>query len=441
VEFIRRFQSDYQAKIFYLVENYRSSTHIIAAANCLIAHNRDRMKTEHGIRINKGRERLPAGGSWKELDPVAQGRVQLLRVANAEHQAMALVDELFRLQKRNPVLDWSDCAVVARTREELAPIRALCEFRKIPIVWGIDGEKAPPLHRIREVRQVLAQLNMRRDELLTTADLSTLIDDLAGERTNNWWELMRGIARDLQDEIGGTAQLPMSYCIEYLYEALGEQRREQSVGTGVFLSTVHSAKGMEFPHVLVPGGGWTHGKNRQEQEEERRVYYVAMTRAKETLCLFERADMANPHTGLMNGEFLVRRKPCLATCPDAFVLRRRYDILGMEDLFLDFAGRKASHDRIHRHLREIRSGSSLHAVLKGETIVVCDTHGEAVARLSHKAAEHWRKCLDCIERITVLAMVGRSSVDSGEEYRAGCQSEQWEVPLAEIVSVLPLASQ
>jgi ATP-dependent DNA helicase RecQ len=441
VEFIRRFQSDYQAKTFFLVENYRSSAHIIAAANCLIAHNHDRMKTEHGIRINKGRERLPAGGSWKELDPVAQGRVQLVRVANGEHQAMALVDELFRLQQRNPAMDWSDCAVLARTREELAPIRALCEYRNIPIVWGIDGEKAPPLHRIREVRQVLDQLKSKRDELLTTADISALIDDLAGGRTNGWWELLRGIVRDLQDEIGGTVQVPMSYCIEYLYEALGEQRREQSVGTGLFLSTIHSAKGMEFVHVLVPGGGWTHGKSRQEQEEERRVYYVAMTRAKETLCLFQRADTANPHTCLMDGEFLVRREPCLATCPDASVLRRRYDILGMEDLFLDFAGRKPPHDRIHRHLGEIRSGSSLHAVLKGETIVACDSHGEPVARLSHKAAEHWRKRLDCIERITVLAMVERRSGDSGEEYRAGCQCEQWEVPLAEIVSVLPLASQ
>ncbi|MBC7963144.1 MAG: hypothetical protein H7Y05_09400, partial [Steroidobacteraceae bacterium] len=30
---------------------------------------------------------------------------------------------------------------------------------------------------------------------------------------------------------------------------------------------MHSAKGMEFPHVFVPGGGWTQGKNQQAQEE------------------------------------------------------------------------------------------------------------------------------------------------------------------------------
>ena len=45
VEFIRKFQNDYPAKVVHLVENYRSSKHIIDAANRLIRHNVDRMKT------------------------------------------------------------------------------------------------------------------------------------------------------------------------------------------------------------------------------------------------------------------------------------------------------------------------------------------------------------------------------------------------------------
>lgn len=432
VEFIRQFQSDYQAKTFYLVENYRSSAHIIAAANCLISHNNDRMKTEHAIRINKGRERLPAGGSWKDLDPVGQGRVQLLRVNNAAHQAIAIVDELSRLKQRNPTLNWTDCAVLARTRGELAPIRAFCEQRGIPIIWGIDREKTPQLFRIREVRQLIDEMKSRHDELLTTTNLSVIIDELSGEQSNTWWELLRGIIQELRDEIGGNAQLPMNYFIEHLYEALAEQRREQSVGSGVFLSTVHSAKGMEFPHVIVPGGGWTQGKNQQEQEEERRVYYVAMTRAKETLCLFDRADMPNQHTRLITGDFFLKRDPPFDKPPDELVLRRRYDILGMEDLFLDFAGHKTSEDQIHKHLQKLQSGSLLIAVIKGENIVLCDTQGLPVTRLSKKASEYWRKRLDCIERITILALVQRFSDDSGDEYRARCHCEEWEIPIAEI---------
>ena len=433
VEFIRRFQSDYQAKTFFLVENYRSSAHIIAAANCLIAHNRDRMKTENTIRINKGRERLPAGGPWKDLDPVAQGRVQLLCVANAAHQAMALVDELSRLKQRNPSLRWSECAVLSRTKDELAPVRALCEQRGIPIIWGIERDKTPPLYRIREVRHFFAELQTRHDELLSATNLLSIIDKLNADRqTTVWWELLRGILQDLRDE-SGNSQLPMSYYTEYVYEALAEQQREQAVGSGVFMSTVHSAKGMEFPHVLVPGGGWTQGKNRQAQEEERRVFYVAMTRAKDTLCLFERADMPNPHTGLIEGDFLLKRDPYFVAPPDDQVLRRRYEILAMEDMFLDFAGRKRPGDTVHEQLAELSPGDFLIAVPKGDYIELHTENGNTIAQLSQTALKTWRGRLDCIERIKILAMVQRCVGDSGEEYRARCQCEQWEVPVAEVV--------
>jgi ATP-dependent exoDNAse (exonuclease V) beta subunit len=49
--------------VYYLIENYRSTAHIIAAANCLIAHNTDRMKTGSPIRVNKARQNLPPGAT------------------------------------------------------------------------------------------------------------------------------------------------------------------------------------------------------------------------------------------------------------------------------------------------------------------------------------------------------------------------------------------
>jgi ATP-dependent DNA helicase RecQ len=453
VEFIRRFQEDYKAETHYLVENYRSSGHIIAAANCLIAHNHDRMKTELSIRINKGRERLPGGGPWESLDPVAQGRVQLLQVSDGAHQAVALVDELARLKQRNPALSWQDCAVLARTREELAPIRALCEQRGIPIIWGIDREKTPPLYRVREIRRFFAELNARHAELLTAAELLELVDPQTGTKagtqtgtqtgtqagtqagaqaTGVWLELLRGILREVREEVGD-AQLPAGYFAEYLYEALSEQRRDQAIGCGVLLATVHSAKGMEFLHVFIPGGGWSPGRSQQDREEERRVFYVAMTRAKETLCLFSRADAPNPHAGLIEGDFLLRRVPPVVAPPNQVVLRRRYETIGMEDLYLDYAGHQRPEGPLHGALAALNTGNLLRAAPSGEYVELRDDKGTCVARLSQSGRKDWYGRLDRIERITVLAMVQRSSADSQEGYRDLCKCEQWEIPLAEVV--------
>ena len=47
VRYIRRFQDDYSKNVIYLVENYRSSRHIISASNALIRSNQDRMKGDH----------------------------------------------------------------------------------------------------------------------------------------------------------------------------------------------------------------------------------------------------------------------------------------------------------------------------------------------------------------------------------------------------------
>jgi len=67
-------------------------------------------------------------------------------------------------------------------------------------------------------------------------------------------------------------------------------REEDSGGQNVRLMTVHAAKGLEFDHVYIIGmedGGFPHRNAVEEQrlEEERRLMYVAVTRARFHLTL------------------------------------------------------------------------------------------------------------------------------------------------------------
>ena len=67
-----------------------------------------------------------------------------------------------------------------------------------------------------------------------------------------------------------------------------QTKRRERERRGVSLMTMHSAKGLEFQAVFLPAlveGVVPHEKGMSEMEEERRLFYVAMTRAGERLCL------------------------------------------------------------------------------------------------------------------------------------------------------------
>ena len=58
------------------------------------------------------------------------------------------------------------------------------------------------------------------------------------------------------------------------------------------LLTAHRAKGLEFDHVLVLDGAWDRTGTGEDADALRRLYYVAMTRARQTLAL---ARLPGPH--------------------------------------------------------------------------------------------------------------------------------------------------
>ena len=96
--------------------------------------------------------------------------------------------------------------------------------------------------------------------------------------------------------------------------SLAERGDEQDVVT---LSTLHAAKGLEWPHVMLAGvnEGLLPFKQRrrgddapQRLEEERRLMYVGITRARSTLAVSTlRAAQARPRDGRRRAQPLHRR--------------------------------------------------------------------------------------------------------------------------------------
>ncbi len=431
VEHIRRFRSDYQAHIHYLLDNYRSTANIIAAANQLIALNSDRMKTEHPIRINADRKKEPPGGEWQLLDHVGRGRVQILEIADGQ-EAVAITAELQRLQQVEPKLDWSTCAVLARTRESLHMIRAACEHLNIPVTWGLDGDRSSRLHRVREIAEFLDHLHAIHNEDRTATRLTAIASGQATDG-NPWRHVLLAVLEEWRDETGD-AKVPVAAFIESLYESLAEQRREQRVGHGVFMNTVHAAKGTEFDHVVVPATGWTHQHDQTSREEERRLYYVAMTRAKQTLTLCTMPGTPSPHASQLTGDCVLHRPAASTESIPSNVLARRYELLGLDDIDVGFAGSKPEHHPIHAGLAELQPGSLLKArvSVKGRVELVVDS-GLCVARLSASGSSRWCDKIENTREVRVVAVLRRNKTDEQPEYRDRSRCEQWQVPVVEFV--------
>jgi len=427
VQFIRQFKSDYRAREYFLIDNYRSSGHIIAATNALIQNNRDRMKSRHPIRINQGRKSLEPGGRWYSLDTLARGRVQIIRCYGEQHQAWAVLDELLRLRQLDSRLDWPECAVLATRWELLSPVRSLLKNHGLPVSFMMPKDQQLPVFRIRENVDLLEALRENRTTLNSASYWLNYVDvKYRDQPANPWVESLKVILSDWQSETHDE-EVSAQQTLEFLYEALAEQRCDRRIGQGIFLTTIHAVKGMEFGHILILDGGW----NPDAQEEQRRLLYVGMTRAKETLSLMQRQDCHNPFLAEIRGEHTLSRNASVFQPEHGPEKLEHFVILGLKDFDLSFAGHFAQNHPIHRHLNTLTPGSSLSFVGNEANIELTD--GKVIiARLSKTAKSQWINKLKYIERVTVVAMTRRYRDDCGESYQSRCKVEHWEIPIVEL---------
>ena len=336
-----RFEEDFpRAKVVRLRLNYRSPGRVLRAAQTLIRNNELRKEKEleaikeEGlpIRLYAARDELDEAGYiaaeierlWR-VEEIELGKIAVLYRVNTLSRVLeeALIAQGIpyevvrglRFYERmevkdlisylrlivNPADDLSLLRIINRPRRGLgegtvAAIKAYARRKGIPLWEGLIAVAAEGslgtarTARLREFAELIEGLRLRADELgprglaeevlERTGYLKDLQDDPeAEERLGNIEELI-GQLREYASLEGFLEGLALVSDVDG-YSGSGER---------VTLMTLHVAKGLEFAVVFIIGleeGLLPHARAIQEGqvEEERRLIYVGMTRAKERLYL------------------------------------------------------------------------------------------------------------------------------------------------------------
>ncbi len=442
VAFIRRFAEDYRAREEYLVENYRSSRNIIDAANLCIEPARDRLKRGQVLRVDSGRKATPPGGRWSRLDRMAQGRVQILHLQGGQTtQAVTAIAELRRLSELDPDWRWNRCAIVARHWSDLESVRSACELHGIPTQNA--REDAASFWRARGTQEFLGALRSSGAATVTKRTLERHRDECSEDP---WGELLAQALDELLLEESAATRLPVTFVQNWLGEWSREVRRKQQ---GLLLTSAHRAKGLEFDHVAILDGRWQAPSRGEDPEAPRRLYYVAMTRARETLTLLrvDNTDSSHPLDNPLDAASCERVENLLQPLLDApSVIRRnapgcdttdrrlyeRISLCGMQDVVLSFAGWRSPRSQTHRAIAQLEPGDPLSLVHSNGYWELRDSAEQPVGRMARK----WTPRQDMkIISASVHGIFRRWATDgSDKDFRARLHADTWEVVVPKIVS-------
>ena len=418
IEYIRRFEEDYKAKPSFLVENYRSTDNIIKTANQVISGAPDRMKIDHEIRINSDRAILPSGGRLENVDTVAQGRVQLIDVPKGDiPQAIAAVDELIRLSRLDPKWSWARTAVISRDWKGLGAVRSYAE--KMGLKVEMANENLPNIWRLRETQKLVEGLRLRHGELLGIQDI---VDVLNSQPRNKWVDLLAEGIADLARELQ-TKTMPAPDIIEWIAEWSRDTRGEQR---GLLLLTAHRAKGLEFDHVAILNGGWDRASKNEDCAAPRRLFYVAMTRAQQSLTVLTSGE----HSLLKAGVKSILRRRVVPDLGDSMPTRKIYQLPNLDAVDLSFAGRQRDGHEVHVAVRDASVGDDVSLEFREPHWVLTDSSGRILGRMAkawHPPEGH------ILASGQVGAIINWRKADNGEEYIQYLKRDSWETVLPELV--------
>ncbi|OIP04045.1 hypothetical protein AUK18_00715 [Candidatus Beckwithbacteria bacterium CG2_30_44_31] len=277
-------------EVVSMEQNYRSTKNILAAANQVIAKN-----SSH-----------PILKLWAESQDGP--KIKTFEGADDKEEVQFIVNSL-------AALDYQDTAILYRTNAQSRIIEEALIKAGIPYIL-VGGVK---FYSRMEIKDCLAYLRFlinpkdkvsyKRLEKIGKRQLEKFVNWRPSGKTTR--EILEGALKETkyldrfdpkdEEDIARLENIKelMSVAEEYpdLEEflenaALAEERDlVKEKGKCVTLMTLHASKGLEFKNVFMVGmeeGLFPHSRSlmdREELEEERRLCYVGMTRAKENLCL------------------------------------------------------------------------------------------------------------------------------------------------------------
>ena len=345
VKFILEFDSRHpNAKTIYLNTNYRSVPQILAASNALIDKNRDRLKKQLTSVRSDARKplyfhaktgQLEADWMTANLRALHEGGVPYSRMGvlyRAHYVSRTVEESLIRnkipyvlysgveFYKRKEIKDVICYLRMIYAGDDISFLRTVNEPRRGMGRTRIAALKEhAALHQCSLYESLLALMDtdlIRRsrakeyvrliEKYRAIFDNMDLTDLLSGVLSESGYEDMLRTSGE-EDRLDNLAELKQA-----IYDFARKAGEEVSLGNyldhaalftnmdqtekaqAVKLMTVHAAKGLEFPVVFVCGlsEGIFPGKRantREKLEEERRLCYVAFTRAQDRLFLSDAA--------------------------------------------------------------------------------------------------------------------------------------------------------
>ena len=212
-----------------------------------------------------------------------------------------------KYMEEKAVDSWQAIDFASKTNE-LVSRRAAQKLARLLEVYASLSQKLSPPASLDSILEAIAQE-------------SGYLEELEQERALNIWELVES-CRDYQKEHPETTLLEFLNHTSLLASVSADNYNNKTNTNTVSLMTIHLAKGLEFKAVFLTGleEGLFPFKasktNPDELEEERRIFYVGMTRAKDLLylswakrrMLFGNYEDNNPsrflyEAGLLEGEW------------------------------------------------------------------------------------------------------------------------------------------